>query len=410
MLGIYIHVPFCDGKCPYCDFYSLPLAGELKEPMLAGPDTQDVRLDYINQICVHLAQWGKVLGNPKASTLYFGGGTPGLLGAAGLSRLVQAAKENFDLAGAEITAELNPASAGAIDFDKLRWGGVNRLSIGLQSADPTELRLLGRRHTVLQAEQTVRRAQAAGFDNISLDLMLAIPGQTDESLARSVDFCARLDVQHISAYLLKIEEGTPFAACRNGLGLPDDDGQARRYLLACRLLEQAGYGQYEISNFSKPHRESRHNLNYWNMGDYLGLGPGAHSFFGQSLVCCAQKAGMPLAIGAKLPAGRAIRFYCPPDLAAFLGSAWPAELIEEEEDEEISPGSPQEYAMLRLRLASGLIEEEYRRRFGTPIPEKWQKAARRYEPHGLTRCSQQGFCFTKEGFLVSNRLTAEILF
>lgn len=363
-LGIYIHVPFCQGKCPYCDFYSLGADETLMDA-------------YAARVCVELAAWGAKLETPEADTLYFGGGTPSLLGARRLAAIIKAAGEAFRMKQPEITVEVNPTRGKGLDFSLLSQAGVNRLSIGLQSASGEELRLLERRHSAGDAADTVQRARRAGIDRLSLDLMLAVPGQTPESLAQSVRFCAESGADHVSAYLLKIEEGTPYALQRDRLELMDEDGQADQYLLACSLLERAGFLQYEISNFSREGRESRHNLKYWNGCEYLGIGPSAHSFLNGT------------------------RFYAPRDLQAFLDKPRYVE--------DGPGGGEEEYAMLRLRLTDGLREELYLARFGHGIPAGYRERARRYQASGLVRCDSRGIRFTPEGFLLSNALIGEIL-
>lgn len=362
-LGLYIHLPFCDGKCPYCDFYSIR----------AGEAEMDA---YTDGVCAELARWGREVSRP-ADALYFGGGTPSLLGAARLARMAQAASNAFRMESPEITVEVNPTRGKGLDFALLRRAGVNRLSIGLQSANDRELKLLGRRHTAEDAAGTVRRAQEAGFDNISLDLMLAVQEQTEESLLQSIDFCASLKVQHISAYLLKVEEGTPYFRARETLRLPDEDGQCGRYLFACAELAKRGYRQYEISNFSKPGRESRHNLKYWEGEEYLGIGASAHSFYGGK------------------------RFYAPRSVEQFLDS--PQYLPDGE------GGGEEEYAMLRLRLAEGLTETGYQERFEKGIPARCRRNAARFEAAGLLICDETGIRFTPRGFLLSNSLIAEVI-
>lgn len=362
-LGLYIHLPFCDGKCPYCDFYSI-----------AADET--VMDAYTGTVCAELAHWGRELGRP-ADTLYFGGGTPSLLGEKRLARMAEAARQAFGLNNAEITVEVNPTRGKGLDFAFLRDAGVSRLSIGLQSANDRELRLLGRRHTAQDASKTVRRAQEAGFDNISLDLMLAVQEQTLQSLLSSIAFCASLSVQHISAYLLKVEEGTPYYQARESLRLPSEDMQCECYLAACAELERYGFKQYEISNYSLPGRESRHNLKYWDGQEYLGIGASAHSFL----------------------SGK--RFYSPRSVENFLSS--PQYLPDG------AGGGEEEYAMLRLRLTEGLTEAGYRNRFGKGIPESYRARAARFEKNGLLVCDGRGIRFTPQGFLVSNSLTAEVI-
>lgn len=362
-IGLYVHVPFCAKKCPYCDFYSLP----------AGEQEKDNYTAQVERLLPRAAQ--RI--NRRADTLYFGGGTPSALGAERLCRLVRAAQEAFGLNGAEITAEVNPGEHEPGFFDRLREAGVNRISMGLQSADEAELSLLGRRHSVRQVEQSVKEAQAAGFENISLDLMLAIQGQTEESLRESIAFCVGCGVQHVSSYLLKIEPGTPYYKRRGELALPDEDETVALYLLSCQELERAGFLQYEVSNFAKPGFESRHNLKYWNAEEYYGVGPSAHSFVDSR------------------------RYFCPGDLAEFL--------CEPQESYEGDGGSPEEYAMLRLRLCDGLRGQDFKQRFGSPMPPEYLARAKAFVSQGLVECDGDCIRFTPQGFLVSNALIGEIL-
>ncbi len=363
-VGLYIHVPFCDGKCPYCDFYSMRGSAERME-------------EYTDSIIKNINAYGSSLGR-RADTLYFGGGTPNLLGARRLASLIASAKGNFGLSDAEITLEVNPAEDLSGFLSEIHKAGANRLSFGLQSADEDELLLLGRRHTAAQAKKAVRNAQAAGFSNISLDLMLGIQSQTKESLLRSIEFCAESGVQHISAYLLKIEPHTAYYKNRERLRVPDDDEASDFYLFACEELEKRGFLQYEISNFSKSGYESRHNLKYWHCEEYLGLGPAAHSF-----------------INGK-------RFYYDRNLSAFLRGCDPVQ--------DGTGGGFEEYAMLAMRLTEGLTEQNCRERFGHGIPAPVMQTAKKYESGGLTACTKDGFHFTRKGFLVSNTLITEILY
>ena len=362
--GLYLHVPFCDGKCPYCDFYSLPAGGEKMDR-------------YTQRVMGALGSYAGRYGR-RADTLYFGGGTPNLLGAQRLSAILARAKECFGLDGAEITVEVNPAEDLRGFLKEIRAAGANRLSIGLQSANEDELSLLGRRHTAAQAKKTVAYAQDAGFDNLSLDLMLAIQKQTKESLLYSIDFCVDEGIQHLSAYLLKIEPDTVYGKRKEALCVPDDDEASRLYLFVCEELEKRGFHQYEISNFAKPGFESRHNLKYWRCEEYLGIGPAAHSFM------------------------QGKRFYYPRNLSGFLEGGEPVP--------DGAGGGFEEYAMLALRLTEGLTDEGCRARFGTGLPPRMLKAAKLYEKGGLTVCTDSGFRFTPRGFLVSNMLTAEILY
>lgn len=365
MLGFYFHVPFCHGKCPYCDFYSLP----------DSPQAMDV---YVQAVLASLAPWRERLAGRELATVYFGGGTPSLLGADRLGTLLQAVGEGFSLAPeAEITLEANPTRVDRDFFQGVRAAGFNRLSMGLQSAHREELRFLGRTHSPEDVIQAVGDARAAGFSNISLDLMLGLPGGSWEKLRDSIAFVAGLSVEHVSSYLLKVEPGTPFG--ERGVELPSEDDGADQYLLAVEELARLGYKQYEISNFARPGKESRHNLLYWRGEEYLGFGPGAHSFF----------------------QGR--RFYYPRDLKAFLRGEPPVD---------DGPGGDfGEFAMLNLRLTRGLRREDCLARFGATggalFDEVLENAASC--PKQLLRTQGDALSFTPEGFLVSNALLVRLL-
>lgn len=358
--GIYIHVPFCVSKCPYCDFYSLPSQDEqLKE-------------EYTQRLIDEMKRFAGVQGD----TLYFGGGTPPLLGAERIARLIGAARKLFSLPDdCEITLEANPAENLEEVFAAFVAAGGNRLSLGMQSSHPDILKRLGRRHTPEQLRRAVFDAKSAGISNISLDMMLGVPGQRAEHIKKDVALCRELDVQHVSAYLLKIEAGTPFFAQQDSLCLPDEDTAADVYLEAVLALEQAGFAQYEISNFSKSEKQSRHNLKYWNSDPYLGFGPAAHSFF------------------------EGKRFAYSRDMGAFLNGVSPVE----EENGDIPAGDPAEYAMLRLRLCEGLTSKGFFEKFGESIPHTWYQAAKKL-PGYLVQADEYGIRFTPQGFLVSNGL------
>lgn len=361
MPSLYLHTPFCARKCPYCDFYSLH-------------DSAPTMDAYVHRLTAAMDGWGSA----PMQTIYFGGGTPNLLGPERLTVLLQSARSAFIVGpDAEITLEANPTQVGRPFFTALRRAGFNRLSMGLQSANEDELRLLGRAHSPEDAARAVRDAQASGFTNISLDLMLGLPGGSREKLRRSMEFAAGLDVQHISAYILKIEPGTPFAT--QNLALPDEDESADQYLYTVEHLGRLGYGQYEISNFARPGFESRHNLTYWQGGEYLGLGPAAHSFWGSR------------------------RFYYPRDLQAFLDRCGPID--------DGPGGSIEEFAMLNLRLTRGLLRADLKGKFGLAGEQAFTRAqqnARACPPH-LLRADAGRLAFTPEGFLVSNALLVRLL-
>lgn len=367
-IGLYIHVPFCVQKCPYCDFYS-------------APPRDEAALDaYTAGVLAALESWGERL-QVTADTLYFGGGTPSLLGGRRLAAIVDAARRHFRLFDGgepEVTLEANPADDLGETLAAFAAAGGNRLSLGMQSAVPAELAALGRRHTPADVERTVADARRAGIRNISLDLMLGIPRQTTASVRRSVECMTALGATHASAYLLKLEPGTPFGL--HPPVVPDEDATVELYMTAMEGLEAAGYRQYEISNAARPGSESRHNLKYWNSDPYLGIGPAASS-----------------CLGCK-------RFHYPRDTAAFLAGVAP----EEESDEEIPTGSAEEYALLRLRLTEGLTETGFAARFGAAIPTEWRRRAAALPP-ALVTADEQGIRLTRQGLLVSNTLIGHIL-
>lgn len=363
-IGLYVHIPFCGQKCPYCDFYSA----------VPAKHTLDIYTDVLERQLYAFS--GK---NISADTLYFGGGTPNLLGGERLSRLIDAAKAGFSLPeDSEITVEANPSTTTGAFLDTIRKSGANRLSLGLQSAEERELRFLGRRHTPEQCAKVIRDARSAGFSHISLDLMLAVPGQTKDSLHRSIAFCLSQDIEHLSAYLLKIEPGTPFYRQKDTLFLPDEDETADLYSQLVTELAEAGYRQYEISNFAKAGFQGRHNLKYWHGEEYLGFGPSAHSFHGGK------------------------RFYYPRSLDDYLLGKPPID--------DGDGGSREEVAMLQLRLTEGLSDAMWRSRFGEPLPGALLQRAKQYEKAGLIQFdSPTSFHLTPDGFLVSNLLIGELL-
>ena len=262
-IGIYLHIPFCISKCPYCDFYSLPYCEQNAQ-------------QYVGAL-LHALDTAPGKGR-EVDSIYFGGGTPVLLGGA-LLEILQGVYRNFSVQpDCEVTLEANPAAMTLQTLRQLHGGGFNRISMGVQSASDRELQTLGRRHSFEQAVQSVQMAQQAGFENVSVDLMLGTPGQGRQSVEHFVSTFAQLGVQHISGYLLKIEPGTAFAKNQIERLCPDEDQSAQLYLDTVELMERHGFLQYEISNFALPGRESRHNLKYWRCQEYLGVGPAAHSF------------------------------------------------------------------------------------------------------------------------------------
>ena len=362
-IGLYLHIPFCDGKCYYCSFFSIKHT--------------DAAMDaYCGHMIASLKAWGGRVNRPVA-TVYFGGGTPSLLGQDRLSAILSAVQTHFSVEqDAEITVEVNPSSTVRLDFAALRKAGFNRLSIGLQSANDDELQLIGRRHSVDDVRRCVIAAREAGFDNLSLDVMLAIPGQTMASLDRTLDFCAQMQARHISAYILKIEEGTRFYRERDRLALFGDEQQAAFYEHTVERLRELGYEQYEISNFAKDGCVSRHNLLYWHDEEYLGVGPSAHSFLDGK------------------------RFYYDSSFDAF----YRGEICDEGDG-----GDREEYIMLALRLTEGLLFERYRERFRESVSDRLLAAARRLQAEGYVTLTPSSLSLTTRGFLVSNSVIGYLL-
>ena len=357
-IACYIHVPFCASKCPYCDFYSLRAATSTMEKYAAR--------------CVEILSREN---RYRWKTLYLGGGTPSVLPPALLSQILAAAKEKL-LPGAEFTVECNPGSTTP-DFCKvLAAGGATRVSLGLQSIVPRERKALGRSADLAQVQIALDCIRAAGIRNISLDVMLGIPFQNIQSLEETLQFCVGAGASHVSAYMLSLEDSTPFGKSPP-VGLPCEDELAALYLHCCEWLETRGYRQYEISNFSLPGYESRHNLAYWRCEEYFAIGPSAHGFR------CLDR--------ERAENNHPHRWHYPRDLDYFLSGGAPID---------DGPGGDfEERAMLALRLARGLENP----------PGDMLAKAKRFEAQRLLEIDERGIRLTREGFLVSNAVIGGLL-
>ena len=372
-LGVYIHIPFCKAKCDYCDFYSLP-------------DREGVMDDYQKALMAHIKETAPLAKGWQVDTVYIGGGTPSCFGAKRISALLGEVKRRFDVQrDAEITCEANPESADLPFLRAVRRAGVNRLSLGMQSACDAELMAVHRLHDFTQVEKAVQAARKAKIKNLSLDLIYGLPGQSMDSWQKSVEAALALQPQHLSCYGLRVEPGTPLdGRVMRGELLPDDDIQADMYLWMVERLEQAGYAQYEISNFARPGFQSRHNLKYWMSRPYVGFGPGAHSDFG----------------------GR--RYSVARDLDRYVtGILEGGQVIE---DDQLVPHRERggEYLMLRLRTTRGIEEWEYRREFSMnfdPLEQKLEE----YERQGWAARQERRWHLTPKGFLLSNQLIGDLL-
>ena len=364
MTGIYIHIPFCKSKCPYCDFYSFK----------ADEQTKD---SYLTAVLSCLYKYRDKISD-GIDTVYFGGGTPSYFGGERIKEVISCIKDNYSLSdSAEITVECNPSSVDETLVRHLHEAGVNRVSMGMQSAVDKERLSLGRASGREKISDCISLFRHYGIDNISLDLMLGIPYQTKESLKESIDFIVGTNVNHVSAYMLKIEEDTVFHRLRDHLPLPDEDEVCELYLYASELLRKEGFSHYEISNFAKEGFESRHNLRYWRCEEYLGIGPSAHSFID----------------------GR--RFFFERDFKGFIEGN---PLV----DDGIG-GDEEEFIMLSLRLSEGLQKEKYKKRFGKDIEEELIKKALILEKEGLVTVKDDRIILTVKGFLVSNSVISYLL-
>ena len=362
--GIYIHIPFCLRKCPYCDFYSLSLNESCAE-------------DYVNALVSHIGSYkGKSI---SVDSVYFGGGTPTSLPAKLLVRVLDAVNDAFCVDDdCEITVEANPCTVDYEYLHELRNAGFNRISFGVQSACDTELEALGRLHSFDEAKNAVLTARSTGFENISCDLMIGVIGQTQDSLCKSIDELVKLPINHISAYMLKIEEGTPYDCDAFRKALFDDDVQADMYLLAVAELERKGFVQYEISNFCKGGKRSRHNMKYWKLDDYIGFGPSAHSFFGGK------------------------RFFYSRDLEGYIKD--PLSTLEIEDE---NPDKLIEYTMLSLRLCDGLDVGHFKKLGGDV--SRLEKLASDLCFSKLATYNEGILRLTPNGFLVSNSVISRVL-
>lgn len=372
-LGIYIHIPFCAQKCAYCDFYSVT-------------DTQAMR-EYTLALTSHIRA-KKALGkNRTVDSIYIGGGTPSLLPAAYMEKILETVYDVFNVSDkAEISMEANP---GTLDSGKLaayRAMGINRLSIGLQSAHNDELSMLSRIHTIEEFENSFMLARMEGFDNINVDIIYALPNQTKASLASTLDFVISMAPEHISFYGLKIEENTPFGKnAEIQKALPDEDAQYEMYMDSCKALDEHGYIQYEISNFSKKDCACRHNIKYWTCDDYIGFGPAAYSFYGNSIYSYVK------------------------DVERYISCFDDEQAILDSEEKLTAQQIATQYVMLRFRLRAGINTAEYARRFGEDFEEKYGTKLERFLKEKYIIRTTGGYRLSRRGMMISNYILSEIL-
>ncbi len=366
MRGLYIHIPFCKRKCAYCDFYSVPERLELIET-------------YIDAVVTESRSYTGLSGD----TLYLGGGTPSLLGAAGLKKLLDGLRHNLDMSRlVEATIEVNPESTTSELLFMAKSLGIDRVSIGVQSLTEGELQSVGRLHTMAQALAAIKRAQEAGFPHISADVIVGLPGQDWQTLHTTLETLVNLGITHLSVYCLSLEEGTPLALAPPG-DLPSDDMQASLFHQAKLFLQGSGFDHYEISNFACRGYQCQHNLNYWRGGEYLGLGPAAASHLDGK------------------------RFKNAPNLDAYLKNPG---AIKTDVEELCATEKAAEEAMLRLRLLEeGVSADELIRRFGGQSSAPVLKRLDRLVTQGLITKEDSKYRLPPEQVLTSNPVFARVL-
>lgn len=393
--GLYVHVPFCEKLCPYCDFNKYLLRdggvdGYLdsleREIALYGPDV--VAGGRTTQEQVADGHGTDDAGEVMFDTVFIGGGTPTALTADQLERLLDAIMTGFRIAAdAEVTIEANPGTLTDKKLAALKRGGVNRLSLGVQSLNDDLLRTLGRIHTARQARECYERARNVGFDNVSLDLMFGLPGQDAADWRKTLTDVVRWGPQHLSCYGLIIEEGTPFGElyARGELPLPGDEQELAMYEFTIDHLGQHGYEHYEIANWAVPGRQSRHNRIYWRNGEWLGLGPGAHSQWGGERFA-----------NVRLPA----------DYARLTESG----RVPVESRERVDERTAQEdTVILGLRLRDGVDADEFERRFGVAVTDVFDAEIERVRSLGLVESHNGRLRLTRRGLYLSNQVFQEFI-
>lgn len=375
-ISVYIHIPLCARKCAYCDFTSYP--GRLAQAE-----------EYVRAVCREMRAQAAFFGRREVATVFLGGGTPTLLSGAQARALLDALRDCFALLpDAEITMEGNPGTLTRANLAAYREAGVNRLSLGVQSFDDGLLAAIGRIHTAAQAEQAARMAREAGFDNLNLDLMSGLPGQTPEQWAGTLERAIALEPSHLSCYSLILEEGTPLfeqARAEACAPLPDEDALARMDELTARHTRAAGFARYEVSNYARPGWECRHNLVYWECLPYLGLGCAAHSDMD----------------------GR--RFYNPSGWAAYMRLAATGAADREAEGDGNAKERRFERMMMGLRMARGVDCARFERDFGAPPEAFWPGSLARFFGGGFAQRRGERLALTERGMNVMNALLVEMM-
>ncbi|MGD0476028.1 MAG: radical SAM family heme chaperone HemW [Candidatus Velthaea sp.] len=369
--GIYVHLPFCPYVCPYCDFAKWAYAPQRAERYLQALRAE---IDAAPEV--------------RGATIFFGGGTPNTYPASTIAALIEALRARFAIPpDGEISVEINPDPGLCEELPALRAAGVNRLSIGVQSFAPNELRALGRRHTARDAETVVARARAAGFANVSIDLMFGVPGQSEASWRDSLERALALGIDHLSTYGLTIEADTPYAKwfARDPAAFFDDDREARLYAIAIERAARAGFEHYEISNFARPGYRCAHNANYWRNGSYVGLGVGAASYID----------------GVRSTHTRDLETYCS---SALAGTAVPGESERLVGDERTG-----EATMLALRTLEGVDTREFRERYDVDFHVRYRTVIADLTAAGMLHVAGERVQLTERGRYLANDVCGAFL-
>ena len=369
-LELYVHIPFCVRKCQYCDF-------------LSGPSDEETKDRYIEALLKEIRA-AEHTEDYEIVSVFIGGGTPSALKAEAIASIMRTLQEQFFFCeDAEVTIEANP---GTVDLEKLtiyRNVGINRLSLGLQSTDAEELKLLGRIHSYEEFLKSYEWAREAGFSNINIDLMFAIPGQTGEAWRQHLYQVAELNPEHISAYSLIIEEGTPFA--EQNLDLPDEDTEYQMYEDTAEILERYGYRQYEISNYAKQGYMCRHNAGYWQRREYLGFGLGASSLY------------------------RGMRFSNTRRMQEYLKESRNPDQIRKDVTVLLRNERIEEFMFLGLRMTEGISEKKFEENFDVRLMDVYGDILQKYEETGFMEHIETKWRLTRKGIHVSNHILADFL-
>lgn len=370
-LELYLHIPFCIRKCQYCDF-------------LSGSADEASQKRYVDALCRELEGAQEMAKDYAVTSIYFGGGTPSLLPGEWMEQVMETITKGYQICrDAEISMEANPGTLTAENLFRYRQAGINRISLGCQSADDRELKLLGRIHTWEEFLESYQMVREAGFTNVNVDLMSGLPEQTLERWENSLRKIAELEPEHISAYSLIVEEGTPFA--KKELILPDEETERKMYEETAAILQTYGYQQYEISNYAKEGKECQHNIGYWTRKNYLGFGVGSASLFENQ------------------------RFSNTTDRTYY--ETWSADPEKIRENQEILDRQEQmeEYMILGLRMLDGVGKKEFEEIFGVSIEKPYGNVLEKYRKLNLMELTNERVKLTREGISVSNPILADFL-